>query len=258
MNFVQSFKLAINSLRTSKMRSFLTMLGIIIGVAAVIVIISLGNGMQNLMNQQFDDMGANLVQVQVMSRGDESTRTIEPEDMYALVNKYPQYLSGVSPYVQASGIKVRRGSTDFKHTKLYGVSEVLFNKDSQKTIDGKTLSEGRFLQYIDVERKQNVCVIGSFLAQNAFSGDALGETLATRSAGRPPSSPRSGCPRDARARWRGCRVRAAATPGRACTSARPPRWGRRTRSGPAAGCARPGRVGRRACRAARRARRCRC
>ena len=60
MNFVQSFKLAINSLRTSKMRSFLTMLGIIIGVAAVIVIISLGNGMQNLMNQQFDDMARTL------------------------------------------------------------------------------------------------------------------------------------------------------------------------------------------------------
>lgn len=178
MNFVQSFKLAINSLRTSKMRSFLTMLGIIIGVAAVIVIISLGNGMQNMMNQQFDEMGANLIQVQIMGRGDGSTRTIEPEDMYALVDKYPQYLTGVSPYVQAAGIKVRRGSTDFKHTKLYGVSEILYNEKTGKTIDGKTVTEGRFLQYIDVERKQNVCVIGSFLAQNAFSGDALGQTLA--------------------------------------------------------------------------------
>ena len=48
MNFTQSFKLALKSLRTSKMRSFLTMLGIIIGVGAVIIIISLGNGLKSM------------------------------------------------------------------------------------------------------------------------------------------------------------------------------------------------------------------
>ena len=53
MNFTQSFKLAIKSLLLSKMRALLTMLGIIIGVAAVIIITSLGNGMQNSMNAQF-------------------------------------------------------------------------------------------------------------------------------------------------------------------------------------------------------------
>ena len=57
MNFGQSFKLALKSLRTSKMRAFLTMLGIIIGVGAVIVILSLGNGMTNLMNDQFEKNG---------------------------------------------------------------------------------------------------------------------------------------------------------------------------------------------------------
>ena len=54
MNFTQSFKLAIKSLLLSKMRALLTMLGIIIGVAAVIIITSLGNGMQNYMNAQFE------------------------------------------------------------------------------------------------------------------------------------------------------------------------------------------------------------
>ena len=58
MNFGQSFRLAIKSLRTSKMRALLTMLGIIIGVAAVIIITSLGNGMKNYMNKQFDQLGA--------------------------------------------------------------------------------------------------------------------------------------------------------------------------------------------------------
>ena len=63
MNFSQSFRLALKSLMVSKMRAILTMLGIIIGVAAVIIITSMGNGMQNLLNEQFDQLGANLIQV---------------------------------------------------------------------------------------------------------------------------------------------------------------------------------------------------
>ncbi len=99
MNFTQSFKLAIKSLMTSKMRALLTMLGIIIGVGAVIVIISLGNGMQTMMNEQFEQLGANMLQAQIWDDGS-SYRTVDPDDMYALVDKYPQYLSGVSPYVR--------------------------------------------------------------------------------------------------------------------------------------------------------------
>ncbi|MEG1658559.1 MAG: ABC transporter permease [Oscillibacter sp.] len=176
MNFGQSFKLAIKSLRTSKMRALLTMLGIIIGVGAVIVILSLGNGMENMMNEQFEKLGANLVQVQVWGRGDGSTRTIEPDDMYALAEKYPQYLADVSPYVNTQA-KVRQGTQEFKRTKIYGVSEAFYDNERQQTMDGQKLSEGRFLRYIDVTRKQNVCVIGSFLAETAFHNDALNKQL---------------------------------------------------------------------------------
>ena len=91
MNFTQSFKLAIKSLLLSKMRALLTMLGIIIGVAAVIIITSLGNGMQNYMNAQFEQLGSNLIQVMVYGRGEGGTRDVSTEDMYALVEKYPQY-----------------------------------------------------------------------------------------------------------------------------------------------------------------------
>ena len=108
MNFTQSFKLAIKSLMLSKMRALLTMLGIIIGVAAVIIITSLGNGMQNYMNAQFEQLGSNLIQVMVYGRGEESTRDVSPDDMYALVEKYPQYLSGVSPYVTAAVVSGER------------------------------------------------------------------------------------------------------------------------------------------------------
>ena len=176
MNFTQSFKLAIKSLMLSKMRALLTMLGIIIGVAAVIIITSLGNGMQNYMNAQFEQLGSNLIQVMVYGRGEESTRDVSPDDMYALVEKYPQYLSGVSPYVTASA-NVRQGTEDFERTSVYGVSEAFYRNDTQKTMQGSSLEEGRFLQYIDVERHQDVCVIGSYLAQAAFQTDPLGQTI---------------------------------------------------------------------------------
>ena len=68
MNIGQSFLLALKSLAVSKMRAILTMLGIIIGVAAVIIIISLGDGMQNYVNESFRNMGSNLVMVTVMGR----------------------------------------------------------------------------------------------------------------------------------------------------------------------------------------------
>ena len=176
MNFGQSFKLALNSLRTSKMRAFLTMLGIIIGVGAVIVILSLGNGMTNMMNEQFETLGSNLIQVMVWPRGEGGTRDVDADDLYELVDQYPQYLFGVSPYVSASA-KVRSGTDTFDRTSVYGVSESFFKSDTQKTMQGETLEEGRFLRYIDVDRRQNVCVIGSYLEQEAFRGDALGKSL---------------------------------------------------------------------------------
>ena len=176
MNFTQAFKLAIKSLMLSKMRALLTMLGIIIGVAAVIIITSLGNGMQNYMNDQFEQLGSNLVQVMIYGRGEGGTRDVTADDMYALVEKYPQYLSGVTPYVTASA-KVRQGAEDFERTSVYGVSEDFYRDETGQTMQGASLEEGRFLQYVDVERRQNVCVIGSFLAEYAFQGDPLGQTI---------------------------------------------------------------------------------
>ena len=176
MNFAQSFKLALKSLKTSKMRAFLTMLGIIIGVGAVIVILSLGNGMTNMMNSQFEKMGSNLIQVMTYGRGTGGTRDVDVEGLYELVDKYPQYLTGVTPYVSASA-KVRYQTDDYARTSVYGVSEAFFKEDTKGTMQGETLAEGRFLSYIDVDRHQNVCVIGDYLAQTAFRGDALGKTI---------------------------------------------------------------------------------
>ena len=174
MNFGQSFRLALKSLMTSKMRALLTMLGIIIGVGAVIVITSLGNGMQNMMNEQFEKLGANLVQVQLFMYGGDS-RSVDPDDMYELVDKYPQYISGVTPYVSAQ-LAVRQGSEDFERTSIYGVGETFLNERGA-TMSGQNLGKGRFISYIDAARYQNVCVIGAYLEEEAFQSDALGKQL---------------------------------------------------------------------------------
>ena len=174
MNFGQSFRLALKSLMTSKMRALLTMLGIIIGVGAVIVITSRGNGMQNMMNEQVEKLGANLVQVQVFMYGGDS-RSVDPDDMYELVDKYPQYISGVTPYVSAQ-LAVRQGSEDFERTSIYGVGETFLNERGA-TMSGQNLGKGRFISYIDAARYQNVCVIGAYLEEEAFQGDALGKQL---------------------------------------------------------------------------------
>ena len=177
MNAGQSFRLALKSLTTSKMRSLLTMLGIIIGVASVIVILSLGNGVQGMIDEQVDKLGINMMQTMIWGRGDGSTVDLTPEDMYQLVEEHPEVLTGVSPYVSFQAT-LRRGDQKFDKTQLYGVSQVMFNSATRSTIDGgQKLTQGRFLSYLDVERRQKVCVIGAYLAQEAFGGDALGETL---------------------------------------------------------------------------------
>ena len=175
MKMGQSFRLALKSLLASKMRALLTMLGIIIGVAAVIVIVSLGNGMQQYMNDQFEQMGVNLIQVQIMGSGS-SNRTVDVDDMYQLTEKYPQYLSGMSPYlgVQAT---VRCGGEAYERTSVYGVSDVFYHAGRNQTMRGEALAQGRFLSYVDVERRQNVCVIGAYLNQAMFQGKGLGAAL---------------------------------------------------------------------------------
>ena len=181
MNYAQSFRLALKSLSTSKMRSLLTMLGIIIGVASVIVILSLGNGVQGMIDEQVDKLGINTIITYTWGRGDGSTMDLDPSDMYKLVEEHPDLLSGVSPYVSFQAT-IRKGDEKFDKTKLYGVSEVMFNNQSKTTIDGgQRLAQGRFLSYLDVERRQPVCVIGAYLAQEAFDGDALGKTLSINS-----------------------------------------------------------------------------
>ena len=176
MNVTQSFKLAIKSLRTSKMRAFLTMLGIIIGVAAVIIIISLGNGLTGMVEQQVEKVGVNQIYAYTWGMGDGTTKNITPEEMYAFIGAHPDLFDGITPWV-SGGQGIRRGSEEYEKTGIYGVSEAMYRPQTGTTLDGDTLVRGRYLQYVDVINRQNVCVIGAYLEQEAFRGDALGKTL---------------------------------------------------------------------------------
>ncbi len=172
MGIEQNFRLAIKSLMSSKVRALLTMLGIIIGVAAVIVITGLGSGMQRMMNEQFEQLGANRIQVNIFGRGGGS-RIVDTDDMYQLMEKNPDYLTGVTPYISVRTL-VRYGTEEFKRTNVIGVSEDFADMAS---VFGETLKEGRFIQYLDAARKQNVCVIGSYINETAFNGNGLGQTI---------------------------------------------------------------------------------
>ena len=175
MNFTQSFRLAIKSLTTSKMRALLTMLGIIIGVGAVIVILSLGNGLTGMVQQQVDKVGINMIQVQLWSQGDGGAIP-SPEEMFDVVEAHPEVLSGLSPYVSLQAV-LRHGDEKYDRTSMYGVSEIMYNAAKNCTLDGETVEKGRFISYLDVERREAVCVIGAYLEQEAFGGDALGRQL---------------------------------------------------------------------------------
>ena len=157
----------LKSLATSKMRALLTMLGIIIGVAAVIIIISLGDGMNDMINSEFEKMGTNLLQVQIMGRG--SSQNITEEEMYALKDENPDCIAAMSPSVSAMAT-VKQGSETLSAT-LTGVGEAYI------AVRSLELSQGRFIQYIDTARMQNVCVIGSYVNEETFNGAGLGETL---------------------------------------------------------------------------------
>ena len=167
MRFTESLSLALKNIVSCKVRTLLTMLGIIIGVAAVIVIVGLGSGLEHYIADSFSSMGTNTLTVSVQSRG--ATRTMEVEDMYEIVAGHPGELELCSPTVSMMG-GVKIGS-DTTSTSVSGVSE------DYNRIYGYTVAQGRGLQYSDIATRAKVCVVGAYVNQAYFGGNAVGQTL---------------------------------------------------------------------------------
>ena len=168
MSILESLSLAVKNILSSKTRTLLTMLGIIIGVAAVIVIVGLGNGLEQYMTDSFSGLGTNTLTVSVSSRG--STRSLSVDEMYGIVDENSQYLDQCSPTVSMNGY-VKIGSDTVSSTSVQGVSEDYVD------ISGASVSSGRNLQYSDMKLRAKVCVIGAYLDQAYFGGSAVGQTL---------------------------------------------------------------------------------
>ena len=168
MSFLETFQLALKNIWGSKMRTFLTMLGIVIGVTAVIVIVGLGNGMQGYIEDSFADLGTDSLTVMIMERG--SSRSVSEDQMYDMVSEHADLFKQLSPTVSVS-FPLKIGSDTVSSSTVSGVSEDYFS------MKGYEIAQGRGLQYTDMADRKKVCVIGQYLNMAYFGGSAVGQTI---------------------------------------------------------------------------------
>lgn len=167
MKFIQAFKLAWQSILGSKLRSFLTMLGMIIGVGSVITLLGLMQGATNYLIDTFSDMGTNVLSLSVTNT---DTRRTEVDEMYRLAEDNSSIFEGVTPNVN-SNYTVKFKSTSM-NTSVKGVGE------DYLTLNSLSLSAGRFISYADIKNRYNACVIGSYVVQELCDGNAeLGDNI---------------------------------------------------------------------------------
>ena len=165
---MRSLVMALESIWSNKVRALLTMLGIIIGIAAVIILISVTGGVTGQITGIFEEMGTNTIQVQVTSRA--STRNITPEQIYEFRDKNKKYFDCASPSISITGIV----KTDLDNImgKVTGVSEEYI--DIAKLV----VTNGRFFNFADVDKNLPVCVVGTYIQKELFEGkNPVGKTL---------------------------------------------------------------------------------
>lgn len=167
----QSFKMSMKSILGNKGRSALTMLGIVIGVASVIILTGLGGGATKVISDSMASMGTKLITVNMMfSRN--STRTIDVDDMQEFLEKNSDIVSAMSPSL-SSNVTAKSGRTNFNTSlSAYDSSYAEIQGNSAK------LSSGRYLSDNDVANRRYNCIVGSYIKEEMFGGlDPVGETI---------------------------------------------------------------------------------
>jgi putative ABC transport system permease protein len=178
MDLLNIIRVAFRALQRNKMRAALTMLGIIIGVSAVVAMVSIGQGAQAAVQAQIDSIGTNLLFVSAGAQnvggvrsgtGDSGTNTLTVEDLDAIKREVPS-VSMVTPSVNTRGQLVA-GNANW-NTQIQGVSEQF--PDVRKW----TVGNGEFFSDADVRTAARVLVIGQTIEDNLFAGgDAVGQTI---------------------------------------------------------------------------------
>jgi putative ABC transport system permease protein len=171
MNVIESIRVALRGLAANKMRAILTMLGIIIGVAAVIALMAIGQGVQNSVTQQIQGIGSNLIiispgatQQGAVRTAQGSAATLTYEDALALQDfTLAPDIAGVSPEYGSSG-QVVYGGQNF-NVRITGVTP------DYETVRNVTLDSGAFVDKVQLDSLSRVAVLGATTAKNLFSGD---------------------------------------------------------------------------------------
>ena len=181
MNPIETVKMAFKAIWGNKVRSFLTMLGVIIGVMSVTVLMAIGQGTTSSVTDSISSMGTNMISVTIQTRRfgfgmNKSSRSsiakgtviLKAEDVLALKNN--EYIQYVSPTVSGS-LTVKAGSTNTT-ASIMGVYPDYAN------IVSTELASGRYIIDADVENRSAVCVIGPDLAEDLFGNtNVVGNTL---------------------------------------------------------------------------------
>lgn len=168
MNTTNLLKIAFRALANNKLRGFLTMLGIIIGVASVITMLAIGQGSKRSIQAQISEMGSNMIMIQPGAdmrggvRQDASAmETLKLQDYEDIVNE-TRYVSATSPSVNSSG-QVIYGANNAP-TTVYGISPDYMEIRRYEVEDGDMFSDQ------DVQTAAKVCVIGKTVVDNLFPG----------------------------------------------------------------------------------------
>ena len=151
------------------MRSFLTMLGIIIGVASVIILVSLVNAYMSYMTESFASLGTNQISVNMINL---SSRSVSVDEMYEFYEEHTDLFDHMTPMVSLS-TTVKHNSDTMSSTSVSGVSE------DYLAIKDYDLVQGRNIQYSDITSRQKVCVIGYYVASELYGSPekAIDETI---------------------------------------------------------------------------------
>ncbi|HSE38359.1 MAG TPA: ABC transporter permease [Blastocatellia bacterium] len=181
MNLLLTFRIAIRALGRNKMRSSLTMLGIIIGVGAVIAMVGIGQGASASIQSQIANLGNNMLFVMSgsmntggMRGGAGSSNNLTPEDAAAIELECPS-VRAVSPGVRANGQLVFGNLNWVASSGIQGANEKF------PDIRAWPVSKGEFFTEGDVRTAARVCVIGKTVADNVFAdGDPIGQTMRIR------------------------------------------------------------------------------
>ena len=168
MNGTNLIKIALRALANNKLRGFLTMLGIIIGVASVITMLAIGQGSKRSIQAQISEMGSNMIMIHPGAdvrggvRQDASAmETLKLEDYQNIVDE-TRYISAVSPSVNSSGQAIYGANN--APTTVYGISPDYLEIRRYKVGDGDMFTEQ------DIQTAAKVCVVGKTVVDNLFTG----------------------------------------------------------------------------------------